>query len=850
MSLPDKDIIQFPVRTREDGDGKRIPRILLVNDHADLRELLARILKKAGYTHIIEAADGNEAVKHLRLYPVDLLITDVHMPHLDGWRLARMVRSGLFPCSDATPIIAVSATFSDRIAETTAREFEINRFLSLPLKNHGDLAATARELLTGLPAAVNKPRLLIIEDDPDTVILAMRMLRHRFDVEVVTDGLAGLNAWRERRHDLVLLDVMLPKMAGPEVLGNIINEYPRQAVVIMTADGSMERCKDLMLGGAVDFIPKPFHANQLRQICEMAVRRNDCLISNLQFSERTQTLKTVQDNYSEIADAHQRLLDNLSSVVFELDGQGGLRFLNRAWEGLSSHTVQESIGCFLYDFLHPDDRSQYRSVIHSLAQGRKVRHEQEVRLLNKRGETLWTEISLDIGRQHPGAGIDSIFGHLADITERKMAKQQLEHLAIHDSLTGLYNRRYFEISLEHMVAGSARSVSPHALLYIDLDHFQMVNDTLSHREGDIVLKEVAELLSSRTRDADLLCRIGGDEFAMLLAHTNPQQAVTVANSLINALNNYHYERDGHHITIGCSIGISIIDGSQPAGAKHLIQADKASFVAKNRGRNLVNIYNPADKDSDELRQCIDWAHRIRQAISENSLELYIQPIMELATGNINHFEALLRLRSADSPGIIAPGVFIPALEKAGQMHMLDRWVIKQAVELLSQHAWLAQLAVNLSGRAFADPELLSFIKEQLHTYEVAPNRVIFEITETASVANINQTQRMIHQLRRLGCHFALDDFGTGFCSFHYLRHLPADYLKLDGSYIKNIVENDLDRTMVRSMNEIAHLLGKKTIAECVETNEVLAYLKDIGVDYVQGHNIGHALPLEDYRQDH
>lgn len=846
MSLPDKDIIQFPVRIREGAETKRIPRILLVNDNDDLRELLARSLKKAGYTNIIEAADGNEAAKYLLLHPVNLLITDVHMPHLDGWRLARMVRSGLFPCQNTTPIIAVSATYGDRIAETTAREFEINRFLSLPLKSRGELAASVRELLAEPPAAIKKLRLLIIEDDSDTVIVAMKMLRHRFDIEVVTDGRSGLNAWRQRRHDLVLLDVMLPKMAGTDVLSSIINDDPRQAVVIMSADGSRERCKDLMLGGAADFIPKPFRANQLRQICEMAARRKDRLESNRQLSERTQTLKRIQENYSEIADAHHRLLDNLSSVVFELDGLGRLRFLNPAWEGLSGHKVNKSLGRFLHDFLHPDDRGQYLSVIHSLAQGRKTHHEQEVRMINKQGETLWAEISLDSKQQANATGIAAIFGHLTDITERKLATRQLEHLAIHDSLTGLYNRRYFEISLEHMVAGSVRSVSPHALLFIDLDHFQMVNDTLSHREGDIVLKEVAELLASRTREADLLCRIGGDEFAMLLTNTNARQAAAVANSLIGVLNNYHYQGNGHHVTIGCSIGISLIDGSKATGAEHLIQADKASFVAKNRGRNLVHIFDPADRDSDDLRQSIDWAHRIRQAIVENRLELYIQPILELATGTINHFEALLRLRSSESGGIIAPGVFIPALEKAGQIHVLDRWVIKQSVELLSRHGWLAQLAVNLSGRAFADPELLPFIKEQVRAYAVDPKRIIFEITETAGVANINQTQRMIHQLRKLGCHFALDDFGTGFCSFHYLRHLPADYLKLDGSYIRNIADNDLDRTMVRSMNEIAHLLGKKTIAECVENDEVLSYLKDIGVDYVQGHRIGDASPLESY----
>lgn len=237
---------------------------------------------------------------------------------------------------------------------------------------------------------------------------------------------------------------------------------------------------------------------------------------------------------------------------------------------------------------------------------------------------------------------------------------------------------------------------------------------------------------------------------------------------------------------------------------------------------------------------------MRQAINEDRLELYVQPIRELASGKINHFEALLRLHTQEPIGILTPNYFIPAVEKAGQMHILDRWVIKRAIELLAAHSWLTQLAVNLSGRAFADPEMAGFVEAQLLEQGIDPTRIIFEITETASVANINETQRMINQLRGLGCRFALDDFGTGFCSFHYLRHLPADYLKLDGSYIKNIADNDLDLAMVRSMNEIAHILGKKTIAECVENTAILDCLTAIGVDYVQGHSIGRASPLAHY----
>src|SRR3569623_706279 len=748
MSGLGKSVIAFPGSGSLNMEQNRASRILLVNDNDDTRELLARTLRKAGYSNLIEARNGAEAVHKLREESVELVITDVHMPQLDGWRLARMVRSGLFACPATTPIIVASATFSARIAETTAREFEINRFFSLPLKNREDLIVAVRELLADLRPLLEKPRLLIIEDDPDTAELAHRILRSRFDIDIATDGNTGLHAWRARRHDLVLLDAMLPKMAGADVLRHILKEDPGQTVVIMTADGSVDRCENLMLRGAADFVPKPFHAHQLRQICEMAVRRTDWLVSNAQFSERNRHLKTAQAHYHEIADAHQRKLDNLSSVIFELDEVGRLRFLSRSWERLSQYKVQESLGRFLYDFLAPTDRTHYRSAILSLATGRKQRHEQEVRLLNTR--------------------------------------------------------------------------------------------------GDIVLKEFSELLASRTRDADLLCRIGGDEFAMLLTNADAQQAGKVAYSLIEMLNNYHYGGHLRRASVGCSIGISLIDGREISGEEHLVQADKASSVAKNRGRNLVHIYDPTDKHSDELRQSIDWAHRVRQAIQEDRLELYVQPIREVATGKIHHFEALLRLHTQEPIGIVTPGFFIPAVERAGHIHILDRWVVKRAIELLAANSWLNQLAINLSGRAFADPDMPAFVEAQLHEQNIDPGRVIFEITETASVANINETQRMINQLRGLGCRFALDDFGTGFCSFHYLRHLPTDYLKLDGSYVKNIADNDLDLAMVRSMTEIAHILGKKTIAECVENNSILAHLTAIGVDFVQGHSIGRASPLAHY----
>lgn len=820
--------------------GKDV-RILLVNDDTDTRTLLRRILLRAGFINLIEANGGRSAVRLLRSDKVNFLITDIHMPDLDGWRLARMVRSGVFKCPPDIPIIAVSATYRDRIAESTAREHEINSFLSLPLENHEVLLDAVRRCDRNRKPA-RKPTLLIVEDDDDTAMLAERLLQRRFDTEIARDGKTGLEAWRARQHNLVLLDVMLPGMAGPEILTRILAEKPSQSVVIMTADGTMDRSETLMLDGATDFVAKPFKAEQLRQTCEIAVRRADYVTINQEFVERVQAQRTSEDNFQKLSRVHDHMLDNLGSVVFKLDGDGRLRFLNRAWENLSHYKIADSLGMPLLGFLHPEEHRRFQSVLKLMTGGGVSRYKQEVRLIGSSGDPVWVEISMD-ARKDDHKGLDAIYGHLNDISEQKIARRQLEHMAMHDVVTGLFNRRYFEVSLEQLAANSMRDGAKHALLYIDLDHFKIVNDTLSHRDGDIVLKEISEILASRTREADLLCRIGGDEFAMLLMSTHRTQASALAQDILDRLRSYQYSRDGLQFSVSCSIGVSIIDGSLASASEYLVQADKASFVAKNRGRNRVHVYDPEDTEADDLWQSVDWANRLREAITENRLDLFVQPIFDLVSGETNHYEALLRMFLPESGEAVLPDVFIPAVERAGHIHTLDRWVVDRALHLLATNPHVGSLAINLSGHAFEDAKLMPLIKDSLKKYDVFPARVIFEITETASVSNLSNTRRMINQLRSLGCRFALDDFGAGFCSFNYLKHLPADYIKLDGSYIRNIVTDDLDMAMVRSMNDIAHVLGKKTIAECVEDAAALDILRHIGVDYVQGFSVGKPVPV-------
>ena len=751
-----------------------------------------------------------------------------------------MVRSGVFKCSSDTPIVVVSATFCDRIAEVTAKEFGVNRFLTL--KDRKLLATTVYECLTEHAVRANKPTLLVVEDDPDNARLAERVLRGRFDVEIASDGRAGLEAWKARHHDLVLLDIMLPKMSGAEVLQAILNIRPTQAIVAITADATMERSEELMLAGAADFVGKPFDPEQLRRVCEAAARREDYVVSNEQFAQRLHALHESREAYRKVAKTHQRLLDNLGTVVFEMNELGELSFLSSAWQKLLSFSVEESLGRHLWEFLHPEDSSVCQARVNALLAAEMSHCELEARALDKHGAMVWIEIAMDTAR-HPDSG-KSVFGRLVDVTERKRAQQQLEYLTMHDALTGLFNRHHFETALSQAIATLGRSAAQHALLYFDLDHFKVINDTLGHHDGDTVLRQVAGLLASRTRQTDTLCRLGGDEFALLLVNVSQHQAVVVANELRDLIGTYAYNGQDKRFAVSCSAGISIISDEKAKADEYFMRADIALYVAKRRGRNLVHVYDPNDTESTELWHSIDWARRLRDAIAEDRLELYLQPIVHMTGTEVGHFEALVRLHLPERNEVIAPGAFIPALEQVGQIGMLDHWVIKRAVTMLKEHAGIHRLAINLSGHAFRDDKLVPLVRELVQEKGVDAARIIFEITETASVANLTDAQHMVGQLRELGCRFALDDFGTGFSTFTYLKHFPVDYLKLDGTFIKNVSHDQADFALVKSIHDVAHILGKQTIAECVEDGDTLAALKMLGVDYAQGYYLGRPSPVK------
>lgn len=816
--------------------------ILLVNTDAEARSVLKTTLEKAGYTRISEAEDGRAAVGVLRREAIELLITDVEIAPLDGWRLGRMVRSGVFQCESIIPLLVVATTWCERIAETTAREFGINEVI--PFENHRQLPDAVAKCLAQPEGAFAKPRVLVVEDCEDTARLAQRILRQRFEVELVADGQAGLDAWKQNRHELVLLDVMLPKLSGQEVLREIMAIHPSQPVVIMTAHGTMDLAEEMMLEGAADFIAKPFMAEPLRKVTEIAARREDYLISNAQFANRVQSLHKSKDAYRKVSQAHQHLLDSLSTVVLELDECGRLRFLNRAWERLTGHEIPESLGKRLCAFQGSESHAEwqeYQKRLDALLAGGTAEGALELRLANRQGQVLWTECRMDVIHSEDGARTVSVC--LDNITQRKRALHELEHLAMHDTLTGLFNRHYFTVTIKQMAAMSARGRGRHALLYMDLDHFKVINDTFGHYQGDLVLKQIGDLLTRRLRQSDVLCRIGGDEFAVLLANTDLAQAKVIAEEFRGIIQSLQCHVGEHSLEVSCSIGVSEISGLAPSTEEYLKQADIALYGAKGRGRNRIHVYDPEDRESDELRKRLDWVRRVRKAVAKDRLVFHFQPVLHIASANIAHYEALIRLDLPEQ-GLILPKAFIPALEHAGEMHILDHWVIRNAIRLLRDNPALHRLAINLSAQAFGDESIVPLVEETLQVEGVDPGRIIFELTESASLSNVAATQKMVSRLHDLGCCFAVDDFGTGFSTFNYLKQLPADSIKIDGSFVQNLQGDPVNRALVRSIHEVARTLGKQTVAEFVETEHDLETLREMGIDYAQGHHVGHPVPLE------
>ena len=415
---------------------------------------------------------------------------------------------------------------------------------------------------------------------------------------------------------------------------------------------------------------------------------------------------------------------------------------------------------------------------------------------------------------------------------------QLDYQSSHDSVTGLVNRAEFLRRAEALVADLPRDGASHAMLYLDLDQFRVVNGTSGHVAGDELLRQVATLLLAQLQDTDLLGRLGGDEFGVLLHGRTLAEAEALAGRLIDCIREYPFRWQDSLHAVSASAGIAMIARETSDAQRALAFADAACFLAKERGRGRVQAYQPEDRDLVRDRVEMGWVSRIASALGEDRFRLRFQPISPVRNvEQEQHVEALLYL--LDETGErVSPASFIPAAERYNLMPAVDRWVVRRALTRLTQQpteAGRVVLCINLSAMTLCDQAFPEYVRLQFAATGIAPHRICFEITETAATTNPARTMPVIDRLKSLGCRFALDDFGQGLSSFGYLKDLRVDYLKIDGAFVRGIATGAVDRAIVTAINEVGHVIGLKTIAECVETEEVLQALREIGVEYVQGY---------------
>ncbi|MCX7111474.1 MAG: EAL domain-containing protein [Proteobacteria bacterium] len=432
-----------------------------------------------------------------------------------------------------------------------------------------------------------------------------------------------------------------------------------------------------------------------------------------------------------------------------------------------------------------------------------------------------------------------------DITARKKAEVRLAWLADHDPLTGLYNRRRFEKELEDAIALAKRYRHSGALLYFDLDQFKYVNDTSGHAAGDRLLVMLSSKIPLLLREVDIVGRLGGDEFGVILSHSNAAVAIQVAKKILNHIRETEFQVEDRVHKISASIGVALFPEHGSDVQDLLARTDLAMYHVKESGRGGWYLLSTNDDSHRVMQERVLWKQRMEIALSENLFVLFVQPIVNIKNGLTSHYEVLLRMRGEGST-LIAPSHFIEIAEHTGLIHTLDRMVLSQAalqLALLNDLSRDITLTVNLSGHAFTDPDLLNHIRQVIHNNKLNPKQIIFEMTETAAVTDFDSVLALMKAINSIGCLFALDDFGTGFSSFSYLRQLPFEYIKIDGSFIRNLRTRPDDQVLVKAIAEIAVAFNKKTIAEQVEDAETLAYLKEIGIDYSQGFYTGRPLEI-------
>ena len=552
----------------------------------------------------------------------------------------------------------------------------------------------------------------------------------------------------------------------------------------------------------------------------------------------------------------ERAIATLGAIgdgVIRTEAQGRIDYLNPAAELLTGWSERRAQGCQVAEVFRLVDEVARQPlpdpVTVCLREGRIVRSAEHALLLSAAGQEYSVHHSAAPIQDPDGNALGAVLV-FKDVTEMRGLEREMVYLANHDSLTGLLNRREFETRLQRAILSARLEQREHALLYLDLDEFKVVNDTCGHLVGDEMLKQVTALLRARVRRSDALARLGGDEFGVLLEDCPAPQARQTAEEMRRTLHDFRFSHREQVFEVGVSIGLVPIGPGSGDLAQVLSAADAACYVAKDRGRNRMHEYEPDDTGVAQRYGEMQWIQRINNAFEERRFRLHyqkIEPLGEAAASAEPGGLCEILVRMLDRGGqVIEPSAFIAAAERYHLIGSLDRWVVQTAFSAIAEAQRTGAqtlFTINLSGQSLADESFLQFVLAELQARALDPRRICFEITETAAMSRMGSILLFLSTLKEQGCRFALDDFGSGLSSFAYLRHLPVDFLKIDGALVQEMVADPVKRAMVASINQIGHIMGLRTIAEWVETQQVHDLLTELGVDYAQGFWFSRTTPL-------
>ncbi|MFT4584211.1 MAG: diguanylate cyclase (GGDEF)-like protein/PAS domain S-box-containing protein [Gammaproteobacteria bacterium] len=710
-------------------------------------------------------------------------------------------------------------------------------------------------------------------DDNATIrkAISMRLRSKGYEVVTAPNGKEALDLVASRSFDLVLLDLQMPGMRGDEVLERIRMRYDQTQlpVIMLAASGDKHDIARTLKLGANDYVTKPGELPILlaRIKTQLSLKHTAAKLREAEFSasctnRNIQDLEATIDQFSRDR-VHEEavgkfdstdefryhvIYDNTPMTCFTLNSEGEILFANRFGLQFLGFQRDEVTGLSVFELYAPDDRAIAAEHLASVTNSEGRLHRWDIRRQKKNGNIFWVrETARAIGR-----GQDSmILMTCEDIDDTYSLTAKLSYQATHDELTGLSNRKSLEERLTAVLESAHSEHTEHSLAIIDMDQFKIINDTCGHTAGDELLRQVARLLKSIVRKRDTLARLGADEFALLIEDCSMAQAYTGVEALRQSIDSFKFVWEERVYKISASVGLVSVNDQCEDSNSALSMAGTACFAAKDSGRNRIHSYQKDDLAVTRRHGEMRWATRINDALFDDRFELNFQRITSI-NSDLNcgdHYELLIRMRD-ELGNIVMPSEFLPAAERYNLSEKVDRWVIGHALDWLRDHPVLVEqlhlCGINLSGQSMGNEGILRFILNQIDEGSIPAEKLCFEVTETAAISDLAQATNFITLLKDRGCMFALDDFGSGFSSFSYLKKLPVDFLKIDGSFVRDICTNSIDLAMVRSINDIGHVMGKKTIAEFVEDRGVLDVLRDIGVDYAQGYEIGRPTPITQF----